>query len=297
MASISRQSQRWSNRVVETFAVITLIACADTEAVMEPQRASDASYSVGGYAGTIFGEASDPLGDALVQPPFIPPDLVHASIAVVNGEVILKAQYAPGVVAGQNNLFGFVIDTDQNPATPVTFPYFDLGVEVYIQNFFTGDATIVRLSRSGFTAFYPVTYNANALEIRIPLSAFNDDGIFAFRLLASNVFNIQDDLPNGNLPAPTTRVLTSADAVILIGNELASLVTQGVLTADQAAGLSDKLAAISASLARQSTVSACKQLNAFTSQVDAFVSNGTLPQNVGADLLGAAAQIAVDIGC
>jgi hypothetical protein len=135
------------------------------------------------------------------------------------------------------------------------------------------------------------------LEIRIPLSAFNDDGIFAFRLLATNVFSIQDDLPNGNLTAPTTRVLTSADALDLIGHEIASLVTQGVLTADQAAGLSDKLAAIAASLTRQSVVSACNQLSAFVNQVISFVNNGALPQNVGADLVGAAAEIAAAIGC
>jgi hypothetical protein len=145
MTSFSRQSHPWSSRVLETLAVVTLIACTDTGFVTEPQRAPDPSYSVAAYVGTIFGEASDPLGDAVVQSPYIPPDLVHASIAVVDGEVILKARYAPGVVAGQNNLFGFVIDTDQNSATG--FPYFDLGVNVYIQNFFTGDATIVRLQR------------------------------------------------------------------------------------------------------------------------------------------------------
>jgi hypothetical protein len=67
-------------------------------------------------------------------------------------------------------------------------------------------------------------------------------------------------------------------------NDIADLVAQEALTADQAAGLSDKLEAALSSIANGKTTPALNQLNAFNNQVSAFLNNGSLTPEQAAPL-------------
>ncbi len=68
--------------------------------------------------------------------------------------------------------------------------------------------------------------------------------------------------------------------------DISTLVAQGTLTADQGAGLRDKLEAALTSIAAGKTRPALNQLDALTNQVNAFVGNGKLTPDQGAVLLG-----------
>jgi len=68
-------------------------------------------------------------------------------------------------------------------------------------------------------------------------------------------------------------------------SDIGQLLAGGALTADQAAGLSDKLNASLASIAAGKTTSALHQLDAFVNQVNGFISKGALTPEQGAALI------------
>lgn len=288
---------------LSALVALSLAACTDADVVTAPQSPPERSLNsvVPAYAGIIFGAAEDPTGDAVEIPPAPPPDLVYTSITVLEDAVILRARFAPGVFGVDHSRFGFLIDLDQDPATGL--PWYDIGAELYLENVFSEDVEVVRLHPipGGTATDHPVTVLEDGVEVTLPRSAFGtDDGIASFRLFSTNLFAIQDQLPDPGLPAITTSVLTAEDAVTLLEDEIASLVAGGVLSEDQGAGLSDKLDAAAASLARSNPNSArpaCNQMTAFVNQVNAFARNGTLPGSTAAELLGAADAIRDEIGC
>ena len=67
--------------------------------------------------------------------------------------------------------------------------------------------------------------------------------------------------------------------------DISQLVAGGTLTADQGAGLSDKLEAALSNIAAGKTKPALNQLDAFVHQVNAFVDNGKLTPEQGAALI------------
>jgi hypothetical protein len=67
-------------------------------------------------------------------------------------------------------------------------------------------------------------------------------------------------------------------------SDIATLVTQGVLSADQGAGLRDKLEAALSSIASGRTNPALNQLDAFNNQLDALVNSGALTADQAAAL-------------
>ena len=69
-------------------------------------------------------------------------------------------------------------------------------------------------------------------------------------------------------------------------NDIAQLVDQGTLTADQGAGLTDKVNAFVGSISSAQLTPARNQMNAFLNQVSAFVGNGKLTQAQADVLVG-----------
>jgi hypothetical protein len=97
---------------------------------------------------------------------------------------------------------------------------------------------------------------------------------------------------NVNTDIAAAQVSPYTDAVVdsrgwlpwSLRSDIADLVAQGTLTADQGAGLSDKLEAALSSIANGKTNPALNQLNAFANQVNAFVTAGKLTPQQGAVL-------------
>ena len=97
--------------------------------------------------------------------------------------------------------------------------------------------------------------------------------------------------------APVEVVTTPQGRTALIIAQVQALVTAGVLTPDQGAGLIDKLNAIIAKLNIGQSGAACNQLSAFINQVGGFVKSGALTPAQGQALIDAAAAVKSQIGC
>jgi hypothetical protein len=114
-----------------------------------------------------------------------------------------------------------------------------------------------------------------------------------------------DGVPNASDLCPDTPAGASVDADGCIPQQrigqvdalIDALVSDGTLTADQAAGLTDKLAAALASMSGGRRTAACGQLAAFINQVGALVNSGALSPQTGTDLRAAASATRVQIGC
>jgi hypothetical protein len=83
----------------------------------------------------------------------------------------------------------------------------------------------------------------------------------------------------------------------LIIDEVQALVDASVLNPDQGDGLTSKLEAAFDSLDGGKTKAACRQLQAFINQVNAFVSAGKLTPEQAQPLIDRAAQIRAPLGC
>jgi hypothetical protein len=92
-------------------------------------------------------------------------------------------------------------------------------------------------------------------------------------------------------------VTTPQGRTALIIAQIQALITAGVLTPDQGAGLTDKLNSIISKLNNGQTGPACKQLSAFSAQVQGFVNSGALTPAQGQALIDAAAAVKSQIGC
>jgi len=65
-------------------------------------------------------EVTDPVGDVVVTAGVPrPPDLVHATVDVVDGSVTLTIQFAPGTMSAQTTRLTIQLDTDQNASTGI----------------------------------------------------------------------------------------------------------------------------------------------------------------------------------
>src|SRR5205085_9398962 len=95
----------------------------------------------------------------------------------------------------------------------------------------------------------------------------------------------------------TASFVTPQGQATLITAQVQALVTAGILTSDQGAGLTDKLNAIIAKLNSGQTGAACNQLSAFINQVGGFVNSRALTPAQGQALIDAANAAKTAIGC
>jgi 6-phosphogluconolactonase len=93
--------------------------------------------------------------------------------------------------------------------------------------------------------------------------------------------------PDLTVPQQITQVIT----------QVQSLVTNGVLSSGQGAGLITKLNGVLAKFNSGQARAACNQFNAFINQVNAFINSGALSPEQGQALITAANTIRAQIGC
>lgn len=106
-------------------------------------------------------------------------------------------------------------------------------------------------------------------------------------------------------PYPSTRgafsinstPLTPQDGLRLLADRMDFLVARGLLPEDQAAGLSDKVAAAIASIERGSDGAACNQLYAFIRQTLTLLKTEATPNPIGQELIGSAGTVRGELGC
>jgi hypothetical protein len=125
-------------------------------------------------------------------------------------------------------------------------------------------------------------------------------GVSAFRsnVLTRPFFTGGEDSLLPDLTGVDTIVPATPQAAAgILMDRVAALLSGGVLTQDQAAGLTDKLQAIIEKLNQGKSRPACNQFNAFINQVQAFIGNGILPESVGQSLIDAAQAARTQIGC
>jgi DNA-binding beta-propeller fold protein YncE len=97
--------------------------------------------------------------------------------------------------------------------------------------------------------------------------------------------------------ASCTANLSVPQQITQLINQVQSLVTSGVLSSGQGAGLIAKLNGVTAKFNSGQTRAACNQFNAFINQVNAFVNSRALSAEQGQSLIIAANNIRAQIGC
>jgi YVTN family beta-propeller protein len=137
--------------------------------------------------------------------------------------------------------------------------------------------------------------------------AIRPDGAFAYVTnLRSDTVSVIDTttntviatIPVGDRPtdiAFAPRVHT--DPIGSLIAQVQTLIAGGTLTADQGAGLMDKLQQVQSKIDNGETAAACNQLSAFTRQVNAFLNSGSLTTSQGQALINAANAIKTSLGC
>jgi hypothetical protein len=185
-------------------------------------------------AQTLFGQVTDPSGDAgIPPPPAVPPDLISASVTVSNGSMNLGVRFAPGAFNSETTFVVFSLDTDQNPSTGHPgldeFGTIDAGIigsdflVTLGSAFNAGRAQVLKyvgppINTFAFVASFPVTFSQDGMDVTVPLSAIgSDDGLLNFKVvsvvqIAPNGFTgILDVMPNVGLPAGSTSGLITFD--------------------------------------------------------------------------------------
>ncbi len=89
--------------------------------------------------------------------------------------------------------------------------------------------------------------------------------------------------------------VTSQQRIMALTAQIDELVSRGSLTADQAAGLRDKLAAIEAKIVAGNSRAAANQIRAFTNQVSAMIASRRLSAEEGQALVEAAELLLAQI--
>jgi hypothetical protein len=169
---------------------------------------------------TLHGEVSDSIGDAPSDSRVpVSPDLVHATVDVLAGNITFVVQFAPGTLDRQTARVSALLDTDEDPLTGIRQT--DIGVDYNIDfaaN--TGQASITKadpvacaahLSCFNAVGSAPITFAADRMQVTVSLSLLgNAEGRMSFRLssyviaapLTPVVF---DFMPDSNLPLGLVR--------------------------------------------------------------------------------------------
>lgn len=106
-----------------------------------------------------------------------------------------------------------------------------------------------------------------------------------------------DAAGNGSSCSFTVTVRTPQKQTDVLETQVQAIITSGVLTPTEGAGLIDKLNEIILKLDAGNTRAACNQLNAFIKQVNGFINDGSLTAEQGDELIDAANNIRTNIGC
>ena len=81
--------------------------------------AGSAAFTPPSYAqttnATVSGQVTDPTGDAQASSVNPSPDMVSASVEVINSNLRLTVHFAPGTFNQNSTIAEFSLDTDQNP--------------------------------------------------------------------------------------------------------------------------------------------------------------------------------------
>ena len=172
---------RWMLRACCLAAFVLSSACGGSTAAPTPA--------------TLHAEIGDPAGDALPDPSDrTSPDLVHGTIDVSNGTLMISVKFAPGAFDPATSRLTVQLDTDQNASTGIRAG--NLGVDYIIDMFAsTGQASVLKAVPTGAcTATDPCYVQASTAQLSVatdgmtatlPLSAVgSSDGRLMFRVLS-----------------------------------------------------------------------------------------------------------------
>ena len=110
-------------------------------------------------------------------------------------------------------------------------------------------------------------------------------------------FQVTDAVGNTTTCSFTVTVKTAAAVIQDLISRVQTLQSQGRLSGQQAQGLISKLQAALDAVNNGQTNVACNKLNDFTSQVTAFINNGTLTSAEGSPLITSAGHVKNTFGC
>jgi hypothetical protein len=160
-------------------------------------------------AATLIGNATDPVGDALITPvirdgvlvtPVVPvlPDLVAGLIENTGGNLTATVSFAPGSLSRADTTFCVLLDTDENPTTGNSGLGADsasIGWDYSICGVNPRGSTTAQVSRAlgpnqpgqvlGVGSSIVTFPGTDQARITVPLSLLgNDDGRLSFKVLS-----------------------------------------------------------------------------------------------------------------
>jgi hypothetical protein len=146
----------------------------------------------------LFGQVTDPAGDAYPwsNPPS--PDLVSATGTVNGTNLVLNVQFAPGTFTTASSCAQFMLDTDCNPGTGhpgVNSGCQDdktlLGSEFLVNMDFynnSGQASLYKYlgtcNSFSWVGNFTITITANGMETNIPMALLSGDGRMNFKVVS-----------------------------------------------------------------------------------------------------------------
>lgn len=179
------------------FAAMVLLTNACGSSSTAPTSTSTAFHA----------EVNDPTGDAAVSAAVpLPPDVIHGTADVGDGNVTLTIQFAPGTLNRASTLLTIELDTDQNAATGIPAAN-GVGID-YVLSLYGPTGTIVQQATPSTCTNAGACYTqvgtaslsigTDTMTTTVPLSMLgNASGRLNFRVFAS--------VPQ---PAPTPTITT-----------------------------------------------------------------------------------------
>ncbi len=181
---------------------------------------TDIATNVGATVGTTCsaGQIVDPTGDRTPGPAGQnPPDLTFVRAYLEAGNLLINLRFAPGTLSRGSTAVHFLMDLDQNPATGLADGR-GLGLEMFL-NIGATAAGQAYLSLPGAPILrtFPITYVTDGIDLSVPLSTLNDDGLLDFNVtsfisLGGPQLIGVDYAPNVGLPNATTANVSVLDA-------------------------------------------------------------------------------------
>ena len=181
--------------MIDRSIAVTLVLSALAVACGHPRpQTAPVSHPLSGSAVTaaphrLHGEADDPAGDATADPRLArSPDLVHASVDVVDGQAHFVVRLVSGTFDRTTTLVIVNLDTDGNPSTGQAIA--GLGVD-YVISLGDGQGDTALIGRYGgspatFVSVdrVPVVFMADGMDVSLPLALLgNPSGRMTFRVM------------------------------------------------------------------------------------------------------------------
>ena len=195
----------------------TRVAIAAATAIVAAACGGSSPNSPSTSTPTLHGEVADSAGDAVTAPGGVnTPDLVHATVDVRNGSVMVTIQFASGTFDRQSTRLTIELDTDQNPGTGIVAA--GLGIDYILDEWVLTNQTRVQQATpaecaGGGSCYADVgavalSFGADSMTATVPLTMLgNASGRLNYRVFAyasprsTTTTAIADVMPDINLPA------------------------------------------------------------------------------------------------